>query len=39
MRRWLGSACGSPREYSAALLALASPNRGPLLPPALGRRG
>ncbi|MFR4334738.1 MAG: M56 family metallopeptidase [Lawsonibacter sp.] len=35
----LGSACGSPREYSAAPLALASPNRGSLLPPASGRRG
>lgn len=35
----LGSACGSPREYSAALLALASPNRGPLLPPGFGETG
>ena len=31
--------CGSPREYSAALLALAAPRRGPLLPRALGRQG
>ena len=35
----LGSACGSPREYSAALLALASPNRGPQLPPGFGETG
>lgn len=32
-------ACGSPREYSAALLALASPRRGPLLPPGFGETG
>lgn len=31
--------CGSPREYSAALLALASPRRGPLLPPGFGETG
>ena len=30
---------GSPREYSAALLALASPRRGPLLPPGFGETG
>ncbi len=30
---------GSPRDYSAALLALASPHRGPLLPPGFGETG
>ncbi|MFQ9918419.1 MAG: hypothetical protein ACLRWQ_20675 [Flavonifractor plautii] len=34
-----GSALRQPAGVPAALLALACPTGGPLLPPALGRRG
>lgn len=37
--RVLKSSGGSPGEYSAALLALAAPHRGPLLPPGFGETG